>query len=165
MSRSRWRTSPAGWTARAGRLHNLKGSAGTLGAKSVERLAAQAEQACRAGDATRAGNLVALLAAQLQALSRHADEFIVEHERDPASAAVPLDGDLDPRDLAPLIDQLRSSDLSALQRFAEWAPELRRQLGREAYAALREQMDNLQFAEVAAALTAQLLLQPAAGAG
>ena len=84
-----------------------------------QRLASQAEQSCRASDPARAGSLVALLAAQILALSRHADEFIVEDDHDPASAAMPLDGELDPRELAALVDQLRSSDLSAMQRFAE----------------------------------------------
>ena len=69
---------------------------------------------------------------------------------------MPLDGDIDPRELSSLVEQLRCSDLSAMQRFAELAPDLRRHLGREAYGRLREQMDNLQFGQVADALSTAL---------
>jgi PAS domain S-box-containing protein len=62
------RASPAGLGALAGRLHKLKGAAGILGAKAIQRLAAETEAACVAGDATRVGQAVLALVTHLDAL-------------------------------------------------------------------------------------------------
>jgi CheY-like chemotaxis protein len=56
----------------AERLHKLMGVAGILGAKAVQQLAAEAEAACVAGDATRAGQGSIELGNHLRALRANA---------------------------------------------------------------------------------------------
>jgi signal transduction histidine kinase/DNA-binding response OmpR family regulator len=67
----------AGWSSRtdipeladqASRLHKLKGGAGILGAKAIQQLAGEAEEACLAGKAVEAGERTILLVVSLDAL-------------------------------------------------------------------------------------------------
>jgi CheY-like chemotaxis protein len=62
------RSVPPGLAEQASRLHKLKGGAGILGAKTIQDLAAQAELACVAGDAARAGERSIELVIHLDAL-------------------------------------------------------------------------------------------------
>jgi light-regulated signal transduction histidine kinase (bacteriophytochrome)/CheY-like chemotaxis protein/HPt (histidine-containing phosphotransfer) domain-containing protein len=62
------RSAPAVLAELASRLHRLKGAAGTLGAKAIQHVAAEAETACADGDATRAGQRSFELATLLDAL-------------------------------------------------------------------------------------------------
>jgi hypothetical protein len=55
--------------------------------------------------------------------------------------------------LADLLTSLRQQSLVAVERFNFIAPELRRLLGQDAYARVRRQLDDLQFSDVADALT------------
>ncbi len=144
------RTDPA---ALAARLHTLKGSGGTLGAKSVERLAALAEDACRAGgDTQNVAGLVQRLAAELAGLRAAARPVLqVDRDEEPEEA---LAGDLDSAALATLLEQLRCFDLAAVNGFKALAPHLRPLLGPSAFSAVRQHIDNLQFAEAASALDA-----------
>jgi PAS domain S-box-containing protein len=135
----------------AGRMHNLKGSAGTLGAKAVERLAAQAESACIAGDMARVGPLLQRLAGEIERLSLSAAPALADESVPEADDAVP-DAPLDVHRLGQMVAALQASDLGAIEHFESLAPGLRSRLGRARTAALRELVDNLQFAEVAAAL-------------
>jgi CheY-like chemotaxis protein len=134
----------------SGRLHNLKGSAGTLGAKAVERLAAQAEQACRAGDLQQQTQLVARLTAELAALRRASAAVLQAQAREEPEQAPP--GDLDGAALAALLEQLRRFDLAAMESFKALAPRLRTLLGEKGFNDARQQVDNLQFDLVAATL-------------
>jgi CheY-like chemotaxis protein len=62
------RSVPRGLAEQADRLHKLVGAAGILGAKAIHRLAAEAEAACVAGDAARAGERSNELFTQMDAL-------------------------------------------------------------------------------------------------
>jgi hypothetical protein len=53
-----------------------------------------------------------------------------------------------------LIGLLRSQSLSAIDRFRELSPQLRRQLGAQRHETLQAQIDNLQFSEAADLLAA-----------
>ena len=136
----------------AARMHNLKGSAGTLGAKSIQRLAAQAEVACRAHQADQTAPLFLALTQQLHHLHRSAASML------DAATEVVVDDDerqelaLDPSQLVTLLELLRQLDLAALESFSALSPQLRRALGKESYAVLHKQIDNLQFADAAKTL-------------
>ena len=141
----------------AARLHNLKGSAGTLGAKRIARLAAKAEVASRAGAGALVAPLLAHLAKALQSLRHHATPAL--HEPAEEDTAVPQaqgSARLDLLALAQLQRQLRGSELSAIDGFAALTPQLRANMDSSAFANLREQIDNLQFDDAARTLEARL---------
>jgi hypothetical protein len=58
-------------------------------------------------------------------------------------------GPLEAQALHELITLLRSQSLSAMERFRDVAPQLRRQLGAQRYDELQAQIDNLQFNDAA----------------
>ncbi|WP_425261491.1 PAS domain S-box protein [Rubrivivax sp. RP6-9] len=152
--------------ALAARLHRLKGTAGTLGAKALEAQAAAAEAAClriERGERASAAALAALvqpLVQQLAALQQAAQPVLEQREDEPEPQAGSAEPVLDVQALRALLAQLQASDLGALQCFAELGPALRRRLGRSAHAALRTQMDDLDFGAVARVL-APLAATPA----
>jgi len=138
----------------AARMHKLKGNAGTLGARSIQRSAAAAEMTCRAHQAEQTARLLPALAQQLHRLQQSAASMLEAA----AAQVVADDGDvrapLDRAQLAALRALLRQLDLAALPRFAALSPQLRRMLGNDAYAILHQQIDDLQFADAARTLEA-----------
>ncbi|MFG6466261.1 PAS domain S-box protein [Roseateles sp. BYS87W] len=140
------------WTRR---MHNLKGSAGTLGARELARAAQVAETACGQRNLPEADASFGPLAAQLQALSAAAAPVLSTAEAPVSHSAEPLPA----ARLAHLLEQLDNGDLGALQLFAELGPALRQRLGAEAFAQVRDQMERLAFSAAAQAL--QPLLDPA----
>jgi PAS domain S-box-containing protein len=145
----------------AGRLHNLKGSAGTLAAKSVERLAAKAEEACRAGRSQDLKALVQHLAAEITAL-RTACAALMLTPTDDASeqSSEGIDGAA----VRQLLEQLHRFDLAAVDGFKALSPFLRPLLGPKGFATIRQQLDNLQFDLVASAIEAHATELNLAGA-
>ncbi|MCE9657480.1 MAG: PAS domain S-box protein [Burkholderiales bacterium] len=136
--------------ALAGRLHDLKGSSGTLGAKGVQRLAAQAEEACLAGHSPMLDELLRRLSAELGRLrAASAPLLLAPAEEEPGEA---LPGGLNAPALTTLLKQLRSADLAALDGFKTLSPHLRRLLGPQSFDAVRRQIDALQFDLAASAL-------------
>ena len=153
------KATPEGLAAVAGRLHALKGSAGTLGAKSLSRLAAQAEDAFRGaaqaeGSQAQAETLLRRVVADLSALHAAATRSLGS-----TSSAecldVPESGLLSFAALDQLLTQLESSDLGALQNFKTLSPGLRERMGADAFGSLAELIDNLQFPQAASALRDQ----------
>ena len=140
----------------ATRLHKLKGSAGTLGAKSLYRLAVDAERACRGHQVTLAAQGMAALAAALLRLRQDAAGPLE------AAAAHRTSGDesngaaIDTEQLSVLLDLLRQADLDALPRFTALSPQLRRALDRDLYAVLQRHIENLEFVEAANTIGALL---------
>jgi PAS domain S-box-containing protein len=134
------------------RLHNLKGSAGTLGAKSIENLAARAELACLGGHTERAGAALRPLVEALKALRQHAGPVLQRAQERAAQPPMAASAPLDPAALAALVGMLNHSDLGALSAFAELSPSLRLIMPADAFGQLSEHIDNLQFAEAAQAL-------------
>ncbi len=124
------------------RLHDLKGTAGTLGVVQLQGLAAQAERLVRAGDTAQAQPLLAEMAALRPAL---------EAERARLPAAPDADGDT--RDSVPLTPQaleawraqLQTNDLQALDSFQPLRHALRRQLGDLAFSRLVQHVESLAF--------------------
>ena len=57
-------------------MHKLRGSAGQMGAVAVDRLASECEEACRAGDASRASLRAAELSAQWRLLAAAAERSL-----------------------------------------------------------------------------------------
>ena len=132
------------------RLHRLKGTAGSLGAVAVERLAAQAEVANESGDRERALRLVRELRQQLQLLRAAAAAFLHEdEERRRAEASDTPTAAVDPQALAGLIESLSRNDLCAIDRFRKLAPQLRAQLGEAAMTSLDASIGALQFRDAA----------------
>ena len=110
----------------AARLHKLRGSAGMLGAKRIQQLAGDAEQACREGDAARAADIAARRSAQWHALGRNAAPVLAQL---PAPAGTAIDAQA----LADFVELLRQQSLSALDRFSALSPRLQRLLGPACY--------------------------------
>ncbi len=141
------------------RMHKLRGSAGMLGAKTIQQLAAAAEAACRGGEAARAAELAAQVMASLQALRASAAPALAEAPAPGAEAGHDVaDASTDPQVLHDLVGLLRENDLSALDRFSAASAQLRRRLGsKETYDAVRANVENLQFSEAARTLEALLV--------
>ncbi|MDH3459891.1 MAG: PAS domain S-box protein [Burkholderiaceae bacterium] len=138
--------------ALARRMHKLRESAGLLGAQAIYKLASETETVCSNGDHANAMLLVKALQAQLNDLHLHAGPALVQLQADEADAGDPIVGELDPQQLITLEAMLNEQNLGALEQFKELAPHLRQKLGRDAFADIRDQVNNLQFAEAADSL-------------
>ncbi len=132
-----------------GRMHKLKGSAGMLGARAIQQLAGDAEVACAAGDIVRAARIATHLVEQLAKLSENTTLISKALPTQPALRELPNDGELDPHDLADLIQLLRRQNLSAMARFKFLAPQIRSMLGTHAYSGVRDHIDSLRFEQAA----------------
>jgi signal transduction histidine kinase/HPt (histidine-containing phosphotransfer) domain-containing protein len=139
------------------RMHKLRGSAGMLGMRQVQRLAAEAESALK-GDTpwAQARQKVAAVAAGLAELAGHARPLL-------QAEAATLKQALDPADAPALdeaaVDELRTlllaQDVAATGRFRALAAGLLARLGTDRFTEMSEAMDRLEFAH-AAGLLAQL---------
>jgi HPt (histidine-containing phosphotransfer) domain-containing protein len=159
--------------ALAARIHKLRGSAGTVGARELHRLAGLAEASLRAADAQAIAALRALstglaaLAAQSTAVLAARSAAVEDDDAEPdadgsddrlalhraASAA---------QSVRPLLQQLKSQDLAALESFNGLEPLLRGAFGRPAVAALSAALDELDFTRALELLTARLALETTA---
>jgi PAS domain S-box-containing protein len=131
------------------RMHKLKGSAGTLGAKSIHELAGEVEEACAAGETERVRHLTVQLAFKLQKLSQSAAPTLNEANTPADLIAVPGDEDLRPQIVDDLVQLLRLQNLSAIGRFSSLSPQLQRIMGTESYKVARKQIDDFQFSDAA----------------
>ncbi|URI08996.1 PAS domain-containing protein [Aquincola tertiaricarbonis] len=148
---------PADRAALAARLHKLRGSAATLGAEALQRLAGQAEQALHAGPVAQAQAALQALAAGLRQLAAAAAPRLQRPVADPdATQAGPAARAPDPADLRQLIELLRAQDLTALPRFQALAPGLRAALGSTRHDLLAARIDELDFEQAAELLQALL---------
>ncbi|MCR5865003.1 PAS domain-containing protein [Aquincola sp. J276] len=150
----------------AARVHKLRGSAGTLGALAVQRLAGEAEAALLAEPgATAVPPAMAALAHALAALMAQAQPVLLararqqQQARDGAAAQAPLDTEA----LRRLQALLRAQDLNALPRFQALAPALQQAVGRTQFDALAARIDELDFEQAAALI--EDLLPPGSSAG
>jgi PAS domain S-box-containing protein len=126
------------------RLHDLKGMAGTLGARDVQQWAAEAEAACREGLLPQA---VALAARLRDGIHQLAVPALAAHDAgDTASAVDPGHAHDDDRlRVDALVQRLAANDLSALPLFHDLRPALRARLSTPAFEALCAGMDGLDF--------------------
>jgi CheY-like chemotaxis protein len=136
----------------AGRMHKLVGSAGTLGATAIQRLAGEAEAACAAGEVDRAASFAIRLADLLQGLRRSAAAVLVEDPAETEEEAALVGAAIEPEAVVDLIDLLRQQSLSAMDRFSSISRQLQSLLGKESYELVRDHVDNLRFSDAANAL-------------
>ena len=134
------------------RLHEIKGVAGTLGAKGIAATAHAAETAVRSSDAEQAGRLIRRLIQDVRQLEVDA-LAVLAPSKPPASDPAPLSQ----RTLAHLLRSLRSSALSATGTFESVAPQLRRALGDKTFVTTQSQIEGLEFE--AAANTLERLVE------
>ena len=136
----------------AARMHKLRGAAGTLGAKAIQQLAGDAEEACTLNDVQRAALLTARLFAKLAHLRDAATLALVAPEP-LAETTTPAPGvEFDAQALDDLVDLLRQQSLSALNRFGSLSAPLRQRLGNEQFEIVHRHLDNLQFGDAAEVL-------------
>ena len=145
---------PVALAIHKGRMHKLKGSAGMLGAKTIQRLASEAEAASAANEVERASQLATRLSAELQRLHQNAAPVFTATQAEAEEAALPSGGELEPQVVAGLIDLLRQQSLSATDHFSSLSPQLRRLLSKDSYELVRDHIRNLQFSDAANALEA-----------
>ena len=135
-----------------GRLHDLKGSAATLGANDLAALAARAEDAARAGDVNIVARATAEIGRAIGVLGVHALPAIEQIRTSALPAAGADRVELDAGNLGALLGALELRQLSARSQFASLAGALREQFDAKTYEDLCERMDNLEFASVAETL-------------
>ena len=141
-----------GLAAHGGRMHKLRGAAGMLGAKAIQALAAEAEAAAAAGDHERGEQLALRLTAELQLVRRSATPEQSGQRVPTDRPAISDDDELDPMLLLELVTLLRQHNLAATDRFADIGSQLRRRLGQESYALVRDHMTELRFTDAAKVL-------------
>jgi PAS domain S-box-containing protein len=150
------RASDAGTIAtHAGRMHKLRGSAGLLGAKAIQRLAGEAEAACVGGDVALAGPLAEDLASELHRLRQSAEPAFQSRQAPAEDVLVQGGGPLEMDALAELVGLLRQQKLSAMDCFKTLSPQLRGHLNRDEYERVQEHLDNLRFGDAADILEAE----------
>ncbi len=143
-----WADGTAQRTTLAARMHKLRGSAGTIGARELHRLATAAEAGLRApgADATGAVRDVGLAVARLAAQSRTVlpptqpgadDEGGVRQTLSTSSVG----------EVQALARALRRQDLAAIEDFKRLEPVLRGALGASATRAVATALESLEFAQ------------------
>jgi CheY-like chemotaxis protein len=133
----------------AGRMHKLRGSAGLLGAKSIQRLAGEAEAACVRGDVVQAAPLALDLAFELHRLQQSAEPAFQSRQVPIEEALAQSAGPLAMDALAELVSLLRQQRLSAMDRFKALSPQLRGHLRQSEYQRVQEHLDGLRFSDAA----------------
>ncbi|WP_457447000.1 PAS domain S-box protein [Roseateles sp. P5_E4] len=139
----------------ASRMHKLRGSAGTLGAREIHQLAGEAETACAAGNVERFGDLATRLAIKLHRLGECVAPLLVTAPAQAEDPSAATGGDsLEPQVLADFVGLLRQQSMSAIERFNGLAPQLQRLLSKGTFELVRQHIDDLQFSDAADALEA-----------
>ena len=134
-------------------MHTLKGTAGTIGAAPLAKLAAAVEEAI--GQKAPAGTIDALLNpvdAACQAMVA-ALRTALPPEDDAGAAQAPIDTAAAQQLLAQLDALLADDDSDAIELFKESTPTLKALLG-PAYAGVKRALDGYDFVEALAALRA-----------
>jgi CheY-like chemotaxis protein/HPt (histidine-containing phosphotransfer) domain-containing protein len=157
----------------AARLHKLRGSASTVGAHELHRLAGLAEASLKdTHNQTQAQAHTAVLAVSVS-LAQLAAQSAAALARQPPDADAPSAAEsswtqpLPPATAArvqPLLQQLRRQDLAALDSFNALLPALRGAFGTPAVEALSNAMDALDFTQALDLLAAKLAAAAPAGA-
>ena len=142
--------------ALASRMHKLRGGAGTLGAKTLQRLAHETEEACLAGALERAAALVPEVLEHLQTLSADAAAFLASPPPQAPEAPALQEAAADPQLLQSLAGLLRQQNLAALDHCNTAAGPLRRLMGAANYETLRSHVNNLRFGAAVTLLEQQL---------
>jgi HPt (histidine-containing phosphotransfer) domain-containing protein len=140
-----------------GRMHGLRGTAGTLGLSTVEKLAAEAESGCLTAPPAQMVQWVQKIDLELQKTQRsagpHLDAYSRALETAGSASAVPLD----PQELVNLRKLLLRQNMEALDKFEEIQAQIRPLLDRAEFQKLQDCMERLQF-EAAAQLLHKLCM-------
>ena len=128
------------------RVHKLRGSGGTVGAREVHRLATVAEQSLTQADGD-ADAAVADLARGLRALFDAAAPVLAQR-RDAPRDPVPVDGQqpITGPECDDLLARLRQQSMSAIHRFDTLEPRLNARFGPGVVQEVRRALDDLDFA-------------------
>jgi CheY-like chemotaxis protein len=138
----------------AARMHKLRGGAGTLGARDLQRLAQAAEASLRLAVANvdAEADAVAAVHSVSRALARLASDsvaLLADAASNPAPKPSAAGSTLLLRSEADRMQelqrQLQGQDLGALGNFEGLSPSLRQVLGETAFAVLSEAMQELDF--------------------
>jgi len=143
-------TTPEELQALAARMHKLKGSSATLGAKRLSNLAAAVEAACLRGDAQGVATGRIELGEAAQRL-RAAAAPVLEAQPMPRAVDGPA-APPDPALLEALMTALRGNDLAALDLHKRLAPSLRLALGEPDFAQLDAHVQGLDFKQATSLL-------------
>ena len=136
--------------ALAARMHKLRGSAGTIGARELHRHASAAEASLRSpdADACKAVGAVALTLARLTEQARTVlavpNPAPDQPDRDAGGANRVLSPDA-AAEVRVLMQSLRRQDLAAFEGFKRLEPVLRPALGAHAVRAIAAALDELEF--------------------
>jgi PAS domain S-box-containing protein len=138
----------------ASRMHKLCGSAGILGAKSIQQLAADIRAAVVAQRIAEAEPLAALLQTQVSLLRVCAAPVLeaARSERRLEANAPSCGVEIEGEQLTDLVAMLRGQNLAAVTAFDLIAPQLRAKLGPERFAIVRDHIDGLRFVDAVASL-------------
>ncbi|MDI1257802.1 PAS domain S-box protein [Aquabacterium sp.] len=135
--------------ALAARMHNLRGSAGLLGAQKIYQLAGAIEASMGSqAPAPDVGASMAALCVALQALAVSAQAALAEHRHKEVHHDAPPDAaqSLEPQDLERLVTMLKQQDLAALEHFQRIAPALLTLWGTTVVGPLRQSIESFDFA-------------------
>lgn len=148
---------PQAVKASVARLHDLKGTAGTLGAVSVQHLATQAEQLARAGQAEQLDAALLALQQQLIELGHHAEPALAAARSREEVRLTQAVAPLETQALQQLLQMLNTGNILAGAQFHAIAPALRDRLGAQDFEVLRAQIETLQYDDASASLQAVML--------
>lgn len=137
-------------------VHLLSGNAGTLGMTRLHALAIELEARLREGAVPQASVLVEPMQTEWVRLQQACADVLATapEAADPGEGAADASADIPPDALEALIGWLNRRSMRAMGAFAALAPALRARLGSADFAALKEAVDNLRFAQAAAVLSA-----------
>jgi PAS domain S-box-containing protein len=135
------------------RLHKLRGSAGTLGAIELERIAGELEASLRSDPlGTSSRELWAALQTSMAQLKRSSSP-VLDAARSQADQAVDAGGaDVSDADMQHLLDMLHRQDIDAMDWWKDHEAPLRRHLGARSAQRIGDLIDEMDFAAAGAAL-------------
>ena len=142
---------PATLAVLGARMHKLRGSAGMLGAKTIQQIAAEAEAACAAGQTAPAAHSASRATFELRRLQQSASSAFAampEH----VLAALPCAAALDPKVVGEFVQLLRLQSLAAIDAFGSISSQLHKTLGDDTFERLSDHIENLRFSDAAKAL-------------
>ncbi len=138
------------------RVHELRGSAGLIGANRVMRIAGEVETALEEGRCIDMGSMLGQLTSAFSEMRDEALYWLAKQaERENLSGDKAAARHIASADIAELQALLDSRNLAALDKFSSLSPALGELLGPALHEQLRDALDNLDFVQ-----GAQLLRKP-----
>ncbi len=139
------------------RMHKLRGTAGTLGLNTLEKLAAEAESACLTAPPAQMVQGVQKIDLELQNIQLSAGPHLDAYSHDLENAGSAPAAPLDPQELVNLRKLLLRQNMEAMDIFEEIQAQIRPLLDQAEFQKLQDCMQKLQF-EAAAQLLHKLCI-------